>query len=337
MRAHYPKSSDARLTNVNTAERLAIMRIAFRAGTRGRRSLCDDAETDCVRPLSARVLPASHFPREEIDGGGARPPRVSRGDICPLPLRSWAFRPYSDAMLNNHTVDDQKRAAAEAALEYVKPGMRLGLGTGSTAEHFVRALAARVKAELKLTTVATSERTATLARELGFAVADLNTVRHLDLTVDGADEIGPGLTLIKGGGGALLREKIVASASDRMVVIADAAKLVDTLGRFPLPVEITRFGWQVTMERIAEAAARAGCSQNLMRLRGGEAHPFTTDGGNYIADCAAETIPDPERLAHALEGIPGVVGHGLFVAIASVALVGTQSGVKTVELPRRSR
>jgi ribose 5-phosphate isomerase A len=237
-------------------------------------------------------------------------------------------------MATNLTVDDQKRAAAEAAVEYVKPGMRLGLGTGSTAEHFVRALAPRL-ASLKLTTVATSERTAALARELGFTVSDLNTVRHLDLTVDGADEIGPGLVLTKGGGGALLREKIVAAASDRMVVIADAAKVVETLGRFPLPVEITPFAWHVTVERIAEAAARAGCSQNLMRLRGGEAHPFTTDGGNYIADCAAETIPDPERLARALEGIPGVVDHGLFISLATVALVGTPGGVTTLDLPRR--
>jgi ribose 5-phosphate isomerase A len=189
-------------------------------------------------------------------------------------------------MSKHTTIEDQKRAAAEAALEYVKSGMRLGLGTGSTAEHFVRALAPRVKAGLKLTTVATSERTAVLARELGLTVGDLDTVRHLDLTVDGADEIGPNLTLIKGGGGALLREKIVASASDRMLVIADAAKVVDTLGRFPLPVEIVPFAHSVTMERIADAAARCGCAQNLMRLRGGEAHPFKTDSGNYIADCS---------------------------------------------------
>ena len=238
-------------------------------------------------------------------------------------------------MTANLTVDDQKRAAAEAALEYVKPGMRVGLGTGSTAEHFVRALAPRVKGGLKLTTVATSERTATLARELGIAVGDLDQVRHLDLTVDGADEIGANLVLIKGGGGALLREKIVASASDRMVVIADAAKVVDTLGRFPLPVEIVPFAHSVTMERIAEAAARCGCGQNLMRLRGGEAHPFKTDSGNYIADCAADTIPDPERLARMLEAIPGVVDHGLFINLASVALVGTANGVSTLEPPRR--
>lgn len=238
-------------------------------------------------------------------------------------------------MSKNITVEDQKRAAAEAALEYVKPGMRLGLGTGSTAEHFVRALGPRVKSGLKLTAVATSERTAALARELGIAVVDLDTVRHLDLTVDGADEIGPSLTLIKGGGGALLREKIVASASDRMIVIADAAKVVDTLGRFPLPVEVVPFAHGVTMERIAEAAARCGCSQNLMRLRGGEAHPFKTDSGNYIADCSADSIPDPERLARMIEGIPGVVDHGLFLSLASMALVGTADGVRVIEPPRR--
>lgn len=158
---------------------------------------------------------------------------------------------YTDCMTRLHTVDDQKRAAAEAALAYVKPGMKLGLGTGSTAEHFVRLLAPHVAGGLKLTVVATSERTALLAQELGIVVSDLGAVRHLDLTVDGADEIGPDLNLIKGGGGALLREKIVAAASDRMVVIADEAKVVDGLGRFPLPVEIVPFAWQVTMERVA--------------------------------------------------------------------------------------
>lgn len=237
-------------------------------------------------------------------------------------------------MMKNQTIDDQKRAAAEAALEYVKPGMRLGLGTGSTAEHFVRALAPRAPA-LKLTTVATSERTAALARELGMTVSDLNAVRHLDLTVDGADEIGPGLVLTKGGGGALLREKIVAAASDRMIVIADEAKVVGMLGRFPLPVEIVPFAWHVTVERIADAAARSGCSQNLMRLRGGEAHPFTTDSGNYIADCAAENIPDPERLANLLGSIPGVVDHGLFISLATLGLIGTPTGVKVLDLPHR--
>lgn len=233
-----------------------------------------------------------------------------------------------------HTVEDQKKAAAEAALEYIKPGMKLGLGTGSTAEHFVRLLAERVRSGMKLVTVATSERTTALARELGITVSDLGTVKQLDLTVDGADEIGPGLNLIKGGGGALLREKIVAAASKRMIVIADGAKVVETLGRFPLPVEIVPFAHQVTMERIAEAVAKCGCSQNLMRLRGGEAHAFKTDSGNFIADCAAEAIPDPERLAQLLQAIPGVVDHGLFISMANIALVGTQGGVKVLELAK---
>jgi ribose 5-phosphate isomerase A len=236
-------------------------------------------------------------------------------------------------MTNHFTVEDQKRAAADAALEYIKNGMKLGLGTGSTAEHFVRALAPRVAAGLKVTAVATSDRTAALARALGIEIHDLDKVRHLDLTVDGADEVGPGLNLIKGGGGALLREKIVASASDRMLVIADNGKVVDMLGRFPLPVEIVPFAHIVTMERIAEAAAKCGCSQNLMSLRGGEPHPFRTDSGNYIADCAADSIPDPERLARAIQDIPGVVDHGLFISIATMALVGTSTGVKTIELP----
>jgi ribose 5-phosphate isomerase A len=231
----------------------------------------------------------------------------------------------------NGTVDDQKHAAALAALECVKPGMKLGLGTGTTAEHFLRGLAGRVRAGLAVTAVATSERTASLARELGIPILDLNALGELDLTVDGADEIGPELALIKGGGGALLREKIVAAASRKMIVIADEAKVVNTLGRFPLPVEIVPFGWKVTMRRIADAAAQAGCAQNTIRLRGGEAHPFTTDGGNYIADCAADVIPDPERLASALARIPGVVDHGLFLKLASLAFIGTPKGVRTLE------
>ena len=249
-------------------------------------------------------------------------------------LRNAKKSQYSVWMTKLITAEEQKRAAAEAALEYIKPGMKLGLGTGSTAEHFVRLLAQKVKSGLTLVTVATSERTAGLARELGITVSDLGAVRHLDVTVDGADEIGPGLNLIKGGGGALLREKMVASASDRMIVIADGAKVVDMLGRFPLPVEIVPFAYQVTMERIADAAAKCGCSQNLMRLRGGEGHAFRTDSGNFIADCAAESIPDPERLAHMLQEIPGVVDHGLFISIASLALVGNVGGVKVLELAR---
>lgn len=230
------------------------------------------------------------------------------------------------------TADGRKRAAAEAALAHVDGGMRVGLGTGSTAEHFVTALGARVKAGLKLRAcVATSERTAALARELGLPLADLNEVRHLDLVVDGADEIDASLNLIKGGGGALLREKIVAAAAARFVVIADSSKQVHRLGTFPLPVEIVSFGWKVTAEKVAEAARAAGCAENFCHLRGGEAHPTKTDQGNYILDIAARDIPDPARLATALSAIPGVVECGLFIGMAHVALVAGGQGVTTLD------
>ncbi|NWH07225.1 MAG: ribose-5-phosphate isomerase RpiA [Alphaproteobacteria bacterium] len=229
------------------------------------------------------------------------------------------------------TADDQKRAAAIKALDHILPGMRLGLGTGSTAAHFVRALGQRVREGLAVTAVATSEATAALAREFGITIVELNELRHLDLTVDGADELDGSLRLIKGGGGALLREKIVAVSSDRMIVIADESKLVGELGNFPLPVEIVPFGYRVTMERIADAAAAAGCAQNLITLRGGEKHPFRTDGGNFIADCDCSHIPHPEDLDTRLSFIPGVVENGLFLDLATVAIIGHTGGVK--ELP----
>jgi ribose 5-phosphate isomerase A len=230
------------------------------------------------------------------------------------------------------TADGQKRAAAEAALAHVDGGMRLGLGTGSTAEHFVTALGARVKAGLKLRAcVATSERTATLARGLGLPLADLNDVRHLDLAIDGADEIDASLNLIKGGGGALLREKIVAAAAERFLVIADSSKRVHRLGAFPLPVEIAAFGWKSTAEKVAEAARASGCAENFCHLRGGEAHPYKTDQGNFVLDVAARDIPDPDRLAAALSAIPGVVECGLFLGMTSFALVAGGKGVETLQ------
>jgi ribose 5-phosphate isomerase A len=234
-------------------------------------------------------------------------------------------------MTDLQTADGQKRAAAEAALAHVDSGMRLGLGTGSTAEHFVTALAARVKDGLKLRAcVATSEKTAALARSLGMHVSDLNDVRHLELAVDGADEIDPELNLIKGGGGALLREKIVAAAAERFLVIADSSKRVHRLGAFPLPVEIVPFGWRSTAEKVAEAVRAAGCAENFLHLRGGEAHPFRSDQANYILDVAARDIPDPGRLASALSAIPGVVEHGLFLGMAEKALVAGGQGVQTL-------
>lgn len=230
------------------------------------------------------------------------------------------------------TADGQKRAAADAALAHVDSGMRLGLGTGSTAEHFVTALAARVKAGLKLRAiVATSEKTAALARGLGLHVSDLNDVRHLELAVDGADEIDTDLNLIKGGGGALLREKIVAAAAERFLVIADCSKRVHRLGTFPLPVEVVPFGWRATAEKVAEAVRAAGCAENFLHVRGGEAHPFRSDQGNFILDVAARDIPDAERLAAGLAAIPGVVEHGLFIGMAESALVAGGQGVQTLK------
>ncbi|HAH10754.1 MAG TPA: ribose 5-phosphate isomerase A [Alphaproteobacteria bacterium] len=228
-----------------------------------------------------------------------------------------------------NTADGQKRAAALAALDHLEPGMRVGLGTGSTAEHFVTLLGERVKAGFALRAcVATSERTATLARNYGLPLVDLNDVSTLDMTVDGADELDQDLNLIKGGGGALLREKVVAAASARMIVIADSSKLVNCLGAFPLPVEIVPFGWKHTAAKVAEAARAAGCTENFTHLRGGEAHPAHTDQGNLIVDIGARCIPDPQRLAAALSAIPGVVEHGLFLGLARVALLAGGQGVR---------
>jgi ribose 5-phosphate isomerase A len=228
------------------------------------------------------------------------------------------------------TSDDQKRAAASRATDLVEPGMALGLGSGSTAEHFVRELGLRVRQGLKVRTTATSERTEALAREAGITVMPLDQLGTPDLTVDGADEVDGELRLIKGGGGALLREKIVAAASKKMVVIADGSKRVETLGVFPLPVEVVSFAPQTIMRAIAEAAARTGCRGNLIRLRGGE-HPVRTDQGNLIADIDCEFIPHPDEFARALAAIPGVVEHGLFIGLCRTLILGHATGVEVIE------
>lgn len=230
-------------------------------------------------------------------------------------------------MADTATADDQKRAAAEAALAHVRTGMKLGLGTGSTAAHFVKALGARARSEgLDLICVPTSQATDRLARDVGLHVTSLDDVQRLDLTVDGADEIGPHLTLIKGGGGALLREKIVAFASQRMLVIADESKLVPHLGNFPLPVEVVAFGARATGNRILEAGKLFGC-EGALSLRTDEyGEPFLTDGNNLIFDWALGEIPDPEGLGTYLARLPGVVEHGLFLGIAHEALVGMGDG-----------
>jgi ribose 5-phosphate isomerase A len=230
-------------------------------------------------------------------------------------------------MAANDDHERMKREAARRALDLVEPGMRLGLGTGTTARHFVDLLGERVAGGLKVTCVATSEATFAQAKGLGVPVTTLDEAPELDLTVDGADEIDPRLRLIKGGGGALLREKIVAAASASMAVIADASKLVQRLGAFPLPVEVVPFGLAATRRHVENALTRLGLAGPI-RLRGG-ATPFVTDGGHFILDCSLGAIPDPESLGEALSRIPGVVEHGLFIGYARVAFVAGPDAVET--------
>jgi len=204
--------------------------------------------------------------------------------------------------------DRAKHAAARRAVEFVEDGMKLGLGTGSTAAFMVRAVAERVKAEgLRLTCVPTSKRTADLAEGLGLKVVSLDEARWLDMTIDGADEVDPDLALIKGGGGAHLIEKIVATASDQVVIIADAAKRVEALGAFPLPVEVIRFGWQTTQALVEEALVALDVDDRTSsrRMNGGE--PFLTDEGNFVIDLHLGRIGNPRQLALVLNQVPGVV------------------------------
>ena len=219
-----------------------------------------------------------------------------------------------------------KIEAARVALGHVTDGMRLGIGTGSTAEEFVRLLAEKVADGLSVIGVPTSERTEALCRELGVPLSTLDATPELDLTIDGADEIDPQLTLVKGGGGALLREKIVASASKRMVVIADASKLVETLGRFPLPVEVNPFGLRATEIAIRKAAAGLGL-EGPIELRMTNGAPFVTDGGHFILDASFGRISDAEALSQDLLGIPGVVQHGLFLDLCREAYLAAPGGV----------
>ncbi|MBT9469787.1 MAG: ribose-5-phosphate isomerase RpiA [Pseudomonadota bacterium] len=223
--------------------------------------------------------------------------------------------------------DAQKKASGEAAAQLVENGMVVGLGTGSTAAWFVKALAAR---KLDILGVPTSLATANLAESLGIRLGELGPVRSIDLTVDGADEIGPALALIKGGGAALLREKLVWEASKRCVVIADAEKRVAKLGKFPLPIEVVAFGHETTMLRICDALGE--CDLGIApRLRVKDGVPVKTDNGNLIYDAACGRIEDPAALAAALKSVTGVVEHGLFLDLADVALVGTADGVVTLE------
>lgn len=227
------------------------------------------------------------------------------------------------------TADEQKKAVGYAAMDYVKDGMKVGLGTGSTAAWFVKAIAEAVKDGMKLTLVSTSVQTTVLAQSLGLVIRDINDVGTLDVCVDGADEIGDGLALIKGGGGALLREKLIWEQAKSCVVIADAGKHVPVLGKFPLPIEVEPFAYKGTVNRICDVLAEFDIAM-MPVVRKKDGANCITDGGNLIFDVACGAIHEPAGLAAALKSVTGVVDHGLFLDLAEVALLGTENGVKVL-------
>jgi ribose 5-phosphate isomerase A len=221
-------------------------------------------------------------------------------------------------------LDQEKQVAARAAAELVQPGSIVGLGSGSTASWAIRFLGERVRGDLKIVGIPTSQKTEQLAEQLGIPLATLDQHPQIDIDIDGADEIDPQLNLIKGGGGALLREKIIASASRRFIVVGDSSKQVVHLGKFPLPVEVIPFAQSLIGRRITGLGAQVS-------LRGG-ANPFVTDEGHHILDCTFGKILDPAALANQLKAIPGVVEHGLFIGMAEMALIGKDG--KVVQLHR---
>jgi ribose 5-phosphate isomerase A len=225
--------------------------------------------------------------------------------------------------------DQEKEAAARASLEFVKNGQVVGLGTGSTAAYFIRLLGAEVKNGLRIRGIPSSDRSREQAAGLGIPLITLDECQEIDVTVDGADEVDPQLRLIKGGGGALLREKIVASASRQLVIVADATKRVPVLGKFPLPVEVIKFAQAVVRKKIEALGAAVE-----MRM-GTDGKPYLTDENNYILDCRFGQIPDADGLARRLSDMPGVVEHGLFIGMANVVLVA--NGSEVVELRARSK
>ncbi|HVZ56064.1 MAG TPA: ribose-5-phosphate isomerase RpiA [Chitinophagaceae bacterium] len=228
------------------------------------------------------------------------------------------------------TTEEMKKLAGESALDYIRPGMTIGLGTGSTVYYFIEALARRVAEGFPIRAVPTSSRTAELARLRNIPLIDPQEAAMLDLTVDGADEIDQEMQLIKGGGGALLREKIVAAASRELLIIADAGKLVERLGAFPLPVETIPFGWTHTQRHIT---GRLACPQVLLRRSAGQ--PFLTDHGNYILDCHFGWIRDAVAISQELNAIPGVAENGLFIGMADRVLLGRSDGTLMVMERRR--
>jgi len=237
------------------------------------------------------------------------------------------------AAIKLSNADGQKLAAAAEAVKLVHSGMKIGLGTGSTAAKLVQVLGERVRAGLDVICVPTSEATRKLAEAAGLRLSTLDEELHLDLTIDGADEVDPILTLIKGAGGALLREKIVATASDRMVVIADVSKKVANLGRCPLPVEIVPFGAVATRNMVAAMVREIGCEGTMAVRRDKAGKPFVTDNGNLLLDCSFGRIVEPFDLAAALRIIPGVVEHGLFIGLCDQAFIGGPDGVEAILAP----
>ncbi|HMF79576.1 MAG TPA: ribose-5-phosphate isomerase RpiA [Bryobacteraceae bacterium] len=219
-------------------------------------------------------------------------------------------------------VDEAKELAAQKSLEFVEPGMVVGLGSGTTATHFIRVLGEKVKHGLSVRGIASSKTSEQLARSFSIPMVDFFQCSEIDVTIDGADEIAPGLALIKGGGGALLREKIVASVSKRFIVVADSRKVVTHLGKFPLPVEVIPMASPI----VARKLLALGIPSQVRRLSGGS--DFVTDEGNLILDCECGEIADPDKLAASIRGIVGVVEHGLFLGMANLALVAYGSAVR---------
>ena len=228
------------------------------------------------------------------------------------------------------TPDEQKKAAAQAAVDLVRPGMKIGLGTGSTANYFIDLLGAKVREGFDVKVVPTSRATYDRAKTNGFTLVTLEEFPRLDLTVDGTDEFDGNFNLIKGGGGALLMEKIVASSSRYMFVIADESKQVTRLGKFPLPIEVVPFGFKATAWKIENALKSCNLAAKLT-VRTKDGKPFQTDGGNIIIDAAIGWIPDPVKLSNLLNILPGVVDHGLFIGICGRVLLATKTGVKQLD------
>jgi len=265
----------------------------------------------------------------------------ARGSMLGRALRSFAkfdLRPRPrmelDPLSKTVSTTDRealKREAARRALDFVRSGMRLGLGTGSTAAYFVELLAEKVKSGLDIVGVPTSEATHQQAERLGVPLTTLDDEPELDLTVDGADEINPELTLIKGGGGALLREKIVASASREMIIVADETKYVKRLGRFPLPIEAVDFGLGATTQAIKTAIRASGCEGPIRLRHKPDGHVFVTDQGHLILDASLGVIPNARLLAQGLSEVPGVVEHGLFIGLAHRAVLASHEGVRVIE------